>query len=75
MSEKALKIVGGLYDMAHDPAVWIGTAHMAIIFSPEHIMEWGLKVFFGLPAAVYMCFKIYYEFLKTPKSKKQPDEN
>jgi hypothetical protein len=31
-------------------------------------LDWSLKIFFGLPTAIYLTLKIYHEFIKPPKT-------
>ncbi len=34
-------------------------------------IDWTFKILFGLPSAIYLSLKIYHEFIKPLKSKKQ----
>ena len=33
-------------------------------------LDWSIKIAFGLPSAVYVCLKIYSEFIFRNKNKK-----
>jgi len=37
-------------------------------------LDWGIKIVFGLPTAIYICLKLYSEFLK-PDQKSNKHEN
>jgi hypothetical protein len=37
-------------------------------------LDWSIKIVFGLPTAIYICFKLYHEFLK-PDQKNNDHEN
>ena len=64
MSEKIIKVGTAVIAVVRDHVVWVSFIQMGIVFTPEHIIDWGIKCLFGMPAAVYMCFKIHNEFLK-----------
>lgn len=53
-----------LIHLLHKPGVIIALINMGVVFTPEQLIEMGFKIVLGLPAAIYMCFKIYNEFLK-----------
>jgi hypothetical protein len=60
-----MKVITPLLSVLLDLKVYLSAALVG--FSMASI-DLGIKVLFGLPGAIYICFKIYHEFLKKKKN-------
>ena len=38
-------------------------------------LDWSVKIIFGLPTAIYICLKLYHEFLKHNNQQNPNHEN
>ncbi len=38
-------------------------------------LDWSIKLAFGLPSAIYVCLKIYHEFIKPNNQQNNDNQN
>lgn len=60
-----------LLSFISDHVVQVSAINAGIMLSA---LDWSIKIALGLPSAVYVCFKIYYEFL-TYKNEKHENSD
>ena len=53
-----------ILDFISNQSLQLSAINAGIWFSA---LDWTIKVAFGLPSTVYICLKIYHEFIKAKK--------
>jgi len=61
-----------IYNFLSDNTLQISAVNAGIWLSA---LDWSVKIIFGLPSTIYVCLKIYNEFLQRKNSAKPVDQN
>lgn len=56
-----------IHTLIQDHIVQLSALNAGIMLSA---MDWGIKIAFGLPSAIYITLKIYHDFIKPARDKK-----
>ena len=64
-------IMKQIFNFISDNAVRVSAVNAGIWLSA---LEWSIKIAFGLPSAIYVCLKLYHEFLKRKQSSENMEE-